>query len=199
MAEQGERARQTLAEGGAVEAIAAAISRLSLHAPLPGGDDEDSQPQGRLSIKVRAVATSEARGSSGWIRFMEVISRRPAPHCEVGLLLESGLRKVSYRTTQSATVRSSAQTEAMGAEGAAPPGTEGRKLRRLPSRSIDHSAMLSRTGAVHLCWGPGGAGEEVSFRARPEVFGGSSARSVRVDCVGIGVGEVDLRGSPPVT
>ena len=46
---------------------------------------------------------------------------------------------------------------------------------------------------------PGGAGEEVSFRARPEVFGGSSARSVRVDCVGIGVGEVDLRGSPPVT
>eukprot|EP01045_Picozoa_sp_COSAG04_P014918 COSAG04_NODE_1146_length_8079_cov_7.674687_5_plen_172_part_00 len=128
MPEQGERARQTLAEGGAVEAIAAAISRLSLHAPLPGGDDEDSQPQGRLSVKVRAVATSEARGSSGWIRFMEVISRRPAPHCEVGLLLESGLRKVSYRTTQSATVRSSAQTEAMGAEGgAAPPGTEGRK------------------------------------------------------------------------
>ena len=120
MPEQGERARQTLAEGGAVEAIAAAISRLSLHAPLPGGDDEDSQPQGRLSIKVRAVATSETRGSSGWIRFMEVISRRPAPHCEVGLLLESGLRKVSYRTTQSATVRSSAQTEAMGAEGAAP-------------------------------------------------------------------------------
>ena len=46
--EQGERARQTLAEGGAVEAIAAAISRLSLHAPLPGGDDGDSQPQGRL-------------------------------------------------------------------------------------------------------------------------------------------------------
>ena len=141
MPEQGERARQTLAEGGAVEAIAAAISRLSLHAPLPGGDDGDSQPQGRLSVKVRAVATSETRGSSGWIRFMEVISRRPAPHCEVGLLLESGLRKVSYRTTQSATVRSSAQTEAMGAEGgAAPPGTEGRKphdhcadFRRVPS------------------------------------------------------------------
>ena len=58
---------------------------------------------------------------------------------------------------------------------------------------------LLRSVALVPSKGQGGGVEEVSFRARPEVFGGSSARSVRVDCVGIGVGEVDLRGSPPVT
>ena len=120
-----------------------------------------------------AVATSETGGSSGWIRFMEVISRRPAPHCEVGLLL-SAVGEVEFRRTASASLRPAAT-----GEGEEQTGAE------------DWQSQL------HLCWGEDGSGEELSFPVAAEAFEASTTRSVRVECRGCGVAEMNLEQAPP--